>query len=621
MYVVTFYSFKGGVGRTSALMNTATLLAASGKRVLLVDFDLEAPGLCSYRGLQGVRGKPGIVEYISEFVRDNIAPRVESFISECELNSHPIWILPAGNINDPSYSERLGSINWETLYAERSGYLLFEDLKQQWETYKEIGFDYVFIDSRTGHTDIGGICTRQLPHAVVVMFLPTEQNIDGLVPVVEAVRREAISARRRKIELHFCPSNVPNLDDENDILEGMFEKAKSRLGYDEVASCIHHYNSLDLLSEAIFSVARKGTSLAKEYAKLRDAVVASNYDDRDGAVIAMKRALEAATRSEAFGKLNNLPLDSIQETHADDAEVASWLARAYGIIGDNEQSLASLNVAIEGGYEIIRNLALRGSCHLSLGNRDAALSDWLSVLEFKDAPADLIVRAVNMVRDLDQSGWAAAVEKSTASLSLTGGDRRRLVQVLMSAPESLPLAVRLSEKAMAEEVLSAEDREHYKYKIVLASIALHKFRYAMHALAINRNAVLENETVADVFNYAIAEWGLTRKIPCDLFARVVELGQAMLEKSKGERSFAANFLQCLALAHFVCGDRQRALELVKSSNRQIKRTGRAFSCWSFLELPQGQFLEDNTQMEEMMKVDTEGFAPRFFNHSQNTRLN
>lgn len=43
--IVTFYSYKGGTGRTMALANTAWILAANGNRVLAVDWDLEAPGL------------------------------------------------------------------------------------------------------------------------------------------------------------------------------------------------------------------------------------------------------------------------------------------------------------------------------------------------------------------------------------------------------------------------------------------------------------------------------------------------------------------------------------------------------------------------------------------------
>lgn len=42
--IVTFYSYKGGTGRTMALVNVGWIMASNGKRVLLVDWDLEAPG-------------------------------------------------------------------------------------------------------------------------------------------------------------------------------------------------------------------------------------------------------------------------------------------------------------------------------------------------------------------------------------------------------------------------------------------------------------------------------------------------------------------------------------------------------------------------------------------------
>src|SRR5258706_15890618 len=46
--VITFYSYKGGTGRSMALANVAWMLAMSGERVLVVDWDLEAPGIHRY---------------------------------------------------------------------------------------------------------------------------------------------------------------------------------------------------------------------------------------------------------------------------------------------------------------------------------------------------------------------------------------------------------------------------------------------------------------------------------------------------------------------------------------------------------------------------------------------
>ncbi|WP_197459692.1 hypothetical protein, partial [Erythrobacter sp. HI0074] len=73
---------------------------------------------------------------------------------------------------------------------ERNGAELLDDMKVQWEEFEDQGFDYVLIDSRTGNTDIGGICTRQLPDAVAILFMPTRQNTDGLVPIVDLIRTE-----------------------------------------------------------------------------------------------------------------------------------------------------------------------------------------------------------------------------------------------------------------------------------------------------------------------------------------------------------------------------------------------------------------------------------------------
>src|SRR5271169_5266598 len=47
-YIFTFYSFKGGVGRSMAAMNVAYTLAGYGRHVLLLVMDLEAAGLTGF---------------------------------------------------------------------------------------------------------------------------------------------------------------------------------------------------------------------------------------------------------------------------------------------------------------------------------------------------------------------------------------------------------------------------------------------------------------------------------------------------------------------------------------------------------------------------------------------
>ncbi len=46
--IITFYSYKGGTGRSMTLANVAWILACAGNKVLTIDWDLEAPGLHRY---------------------------------------------------------------------------------------------------------------------------------------------------------------------------------------------------------------------------------------------------------------------------------------------------------------------------------------------------------------------------------------------------------------------------------------------------------------------------------------------------------------------------------------------------------------------------------------------
>ena len=69
--IITFYSFKGGTGRTMALANVAWILAANGKKVLIADWDLESPGL--HRFFQpfiddDVSDRPGIIDFIRRYL-------------------------------------------------------------------------------------------------------------------------------------------------------------------------------------------------------------------------------------------------------------------------------------------------------------------------------------------------------------------------------------------------------------------------------------------------------------------------------------------------------------------------------------------------------------------------
>ena len=270
--VITFYSYKGGVGRSFILANVAVTLSRWGYRVLCVDWDLEAPGLAHYfdpwiqdsaaeepsaskrdeaahltsrevlvlalagEGLSdreiaarlgssertvrihvsmiltktgasnraeaiadykrtakpedlpaldlgqtcSALHRPGLLELIEAFASNDQATHRPHVMEVRFPEPHvPLMLLGAGQ-QDKSYMARLQRLNWARMYAEQDLGQYIESLRARWTEE----FDFVLVDSRTGVSDTGGICTVQLPDILAVVLAANQQNLDGATEVV-----------------------------------------------------------------------------------------------------------------------------------------------------------------------------------------------------------------------------------------------------------------------------------------------------------------------------------------------------------------------------------------------------------------------------------------------------
>src|SRR5262245_59676244 len=166
--IVTFYSYKGGTGRSMALANVAWILAANGKRVAVIDWDLEAPGLHRYLHPYmrdpGLLDSTGIIDFVMAYARAAIKPAKGKpdpswYVPHANLLRHAsslrydfpapgtIDFIPSGRQGE-DYAARVNSFNWSAFYENQQGGLFLEAAKQSLGRY-----DYVLIDSRTGVSD------------------------------------------------------------------------------------------------------------------------------------------------------------------------------------------------------------------------------------------------------------------------------------------------------------------------------------------------------------------------------------------------------------------------------------------------------------------------------------
>ena len=228
--VITFYSYKGGTGRSMALANVAWILASNGKRVLAIDWDLEAPGLHRYfhpfltdKELSGQESQ-GVIDMALDFaVRAATPPESGQALSEKWYEPHAdfskwrqrlrwpsgemlklgksgkgqIDFVPAGR-QGTDYAWRVNHFDWHSFYEKLGGGAFFDEARTKFAAY-----DYVLIDSRTGVSDTSGICTVHMPDTLVVCFTLNYQSIKGALAVALSVREQ-----RPKMRIFPVPMRI-----------------------------------------------------------------------------------------------------------------------------------------------------------------------------------------------------------------------------------------------------------------------------------------------------------------------------------------------------------------------------------------------------------------------------
>ncbi len=208
--VATFYSLRGGVGRSTALAYTGRILAAEhGKKVVCVDLDLEAPGLAALFGKENeVRENHGVVDLLLA-LEQGVKPDASKHLIRVSDNDD-LYCLPAG-IPSADYARKLSLLDPATWYREDKNplreliTLLGEDLP-----FKP---DVILLDSRTGITHLSGPLLFDLADLAFIVFFPHPQTKTGTGALVRALlaarTRRSTPERPLAPEPRFVVSPIP----------------------------------------------------------------------------------------------------------------------------------------------------------------------------------------------------------------------------------------------------------------------------------------------------------------------------------------------------------------------------------------------------------------------------
>jgi len=393
--IVTFYSYKGGTGRSMALANAAWILASQGMKVLVVDWDLEAPGLHRYFHpfLEDpeLSSSAGLIEYFYDVVSAALSPQGLS-AGDAAMEKGPWWcewtsllrysypldtsvlasdgrqdvvagsidFIPAGR-QTTDYGERVASFDWKSFYDRLGGGVLLEAVKQRMRER----YDYILIDSRTGVSDISGICTVQMPDDLVVCFNLNQQSMQGAAAVarsasvqrtrsdgivglriwpvptrIESAEKERLDAARTRARALFWEHLGPLLAarDDRAVYWGRVEVPYQPFyAYEEVLAVFaeRKYQSASMLSAFEYLVNRLTGGRVTEFRRLPEPVRQSmvrKYLSDSGAVPLDQLSSEHVYLSSSAGTEKQATL--VKRVLADEG-ISAWLASTDVQPGDD----------------------------------------------------------------------------------------------------------------------------------------------------------------------------------------------------------------------------------------------------------------------------------------------
>jgi len=181
---VVFYSMKGGVGRSTAMAACAFALAQAGRRVLVLDLDLESPGLSASLLPPDRQPAFGITDWLVEDLVNNGDAVSDDLSALCPLaaaGAGEIRVVPAHGKEPGEYLSKLDRI-WMPKFVD-------DDRQQVWserlerlirELEQKHQPDMVLIDSRAGINEVASTCVTDLDASRIYLFaLDSQQTWAG----------------------------------------------------------------------------------------------------------------------------------------------------------------------------------------------------------------------------------------------------------------------------------------------------------------------------------------------------------------------------------------------------------------------------------------------------------
>jgi MinD-like ATPase involved in chromosome partitioning or flagellar assembly len=223
--IISVHSFRGGTGKSNTTANLATLLAADGHKVGIVDTDIQSPGIHVLFGL----GEDDMEHSLNDYLW-----------GRCEIQqaAHDVTPRLGANVRGQLYLIPSSLKAGEIARVLREGYdvgLLNDGFRK---LIDEIGLDVLLIDTHPGLNE-ETLLSIAISDALLIILRPDQQDYQGTGVTVEVARKLDVP------RLLIMVNKVPTVFDAEEV------RARVEQTYQcEVAAVIPHSDEMMALASA-----------------------------------------------------------------------------------------------------------------------------------------------------------------------------------------------------------------------------------------------------------------------------------------------------------------------------------------------------------------------------------
>ena len=223
--IISIHSFRGGTGKSNTTANVAASLAQQGKRVGVIDTDIQSPGIHILFGLEGDEITTSLNDYL--WHGREIADTSHDVTPDGSQGK--IFLIPS--------SVKPGEIT----RVLREGYdaqLLTKGLRQ---LVDDLALDVLMVDTHPGLNE-ETLLSLVISHSLAVVMRPDQQDYEGTGITVKVARQ--LKVPRMLLVVNKCPP----------ALEPEAVRVRVEDAYDtEVAAVIPHSDEMmNLASRGLF---------------------------------------------------------------------------------------------------------------------------------------------------------------------------------------------------------------------------------------------------------------------------------------------------------------------------------------------------------------------------------